>query len=386
MKGHIRRRYAGAWSVILSGARADTGKQFQKWHTVRGTKKDAERELARLIHEYETGAYVAPVHLTVAEYMNQWLNNSAGMRIATRTFERWSQLVRTHIAPGIGKHKLTSLKPAHLEAFYRELLTSGRLSGKGGLSPRSVLLIHRVLHSAFQRAVRLGMLARNPCDQAEAPRADSKEQRVLNGEQVAALLESLGSSPIYMPVLLAITTGMRRGEICALLWKDVDLERGLLWVNRTFMETAGGLVLKEPKTARSRRQVALPAVAIAALRKHKAAHAELMLQLGQSGIEERFVCAWEDGRPVPPAYVTHRFIKELRRAGLPHVRFHDLRHSYATLLLGAGQDMKIVSEMLGHADIRTTYNIYSHVSEQMQRQAADKLDSVLTNARSPLKP
>ena len=120
--------------------------------------------------------------------------------------------------------------------------------------------------------------------------------------------------------------------------------------------------------------------------RHKAAHAELMLQLGQSGIEERFVCAWEDGRPVPPAYVTHRFIKELRRAGLPKVRFHDLRHSYATLLLGAGQDMKIVSEMLGHADIRTTYNIYSHVSEQMQRQAADKLDSVLNNARPPLKP
>ena len=199
-----------------------------------------------------------------------------------------------------------------------------------------------------------------------------------NGEQVAALLESLGSSPIYMPVLLAITTGMRRGEICALLWKDVDLERGLLWVNRTFMETAAGLVLKEPKTARSRRQVALPAVAIAALRKHKAAHAELMLQLGQSGIEERFVCAWEDGRPVPPAYVTHRFIKELRRAGLPSGA---LPRSPAQLRDAASRRRAGYEDRLRdacHADIRTTYKSTSHVSEQMQRQAADKLDSVLT--------
>ncbi len=138
-----------------------------------------------------------------------------------------------------------------------------------------------------------------------------------------------------------------------------------------------------PKTRQGRRQVALPPMTVQALIAHKAAQAEKMLLLGTSGIEDRYVCSWEDGRPYPPAYVTHRFIKEIRKAGLPRVRFHDLRHSYATLMLAAVQDMKVVSQMLGHADIRTTYNIYSHVSTAMQKAAADKLDSVLRSAPKP---
>lgn len=381
MKGHIRRRGKSSWSIVLDLGRGCDGKRLQKWHTVRGSKRDAERELARLVHELETGAYVEPTKMTVAELLQRWLADYARANVSGKTYERYAEIIRNSLIPALGHHQLTKLHPLHIQAFYADMLENGRKNGpRGGLSPMTVRHYHRVLRKALHDAVRWRLLGRNPAEAVDAPRVVRKEMKVLDIAQVSQLLRAAEGSRFHIPIVLAIATGLRRGEILALRWEDVDLNAGMITVRRALEQTRQGIGFKQPKTPKSRRMVVLPEFAVGLLRTQREAQAVQKLVLSPGYQDTDLVCTEADGRLMNPEHLSRCFHGVLKQAGLPDVRFHDLRHTHATILLREGIPAKVVAERLGHSTIVLTLDTYSHVLRPMQEEAARKLDDALRTA------
>ncbi len=380
MKGHIVKRGEDTWSLVFDLGRGEDGKRKQKWVTVRGTKREAEKELARLLHEAHTGTFVEPSRMTLAEYLEYWLENYAQTKVSPKTFESYAEFIRLYIIPKLGQHKLAKLQVAHIQSYYTQMLTSGRLKRAGGLSAQSVLHQHRILRQALQQAVKWQFLGRNPADAVVAPRPDHREMRALTDRETAQLLKAAEGTRLYMPILLAITTGLRRGELLGLRWADMDLSTGVLSVRQSLGRTRSGMAFKPPKTAKSRRTVTLPAFVIEALERHRAVQNEERRLLGGAYQDQDLVAAEPDGQPQSPGALSRAFSKLIIAKRLPQVRFHDLRHSHATQLLKQGVHPKIVSERLGHSTIGLTLDTYSHVLPGMQEEAAKRVDTALRAA------
>ena len=289
-------------------------------------------------------------------------------------------MIDGHIRPALGSYMLPKLAPLHVQAFYSSALAKGRKDGKGGLSAQSVVHFHRLLHKAFAQAVKWQLLARNPIQAVEPPRAERQEMRALDEDETASLLSLLGESRLYMPVMLAVTTGLRRGEILGLRWSNVDLATGTITVVQSLEQTKEGLRFKSPKTHRSRRSIALPAITVEALRSHRAKQAEERLALGPAYDDHDLVCPRPGGAPWPPDMFSTAFAALVRRSGMRPFRFHDLRHSHASHLLRAGVHPKIVSERLGHSTVGITLDTYSHVLPGMQEDAVRLIDAALATA------
>ena len=380
MRGHIRRRGRSSWAIVIDIGRDANGKRRQKWHTVRGTKRDAERELARLLNELSTGTYVEPSRIRLSDYLRRWLEDYARQKVSPKTFERYAQLINRNIVPELGGRKLAELRPLHIQAFYSECLTQGRKDGRGGLSPQTVLHLHRVLHRALEHAVRWQLLARNPAAAVEPPKPQRTEMRALNDIETAQLLRSLEGSRLFAPVFIAVTTGLRRGEILALRWCDLDLERGEAEVLQSLEQTSDGLRFKRPKTGRGARSVALPQIAIEFFATLRTKQARERLSLGSLYDDHDLVCPGPEGKPWPPDNLSTAFAAFVRRSELQHLRFHDLRHTHATQLLREGVHPKVVSERLGHSTVAITLDTYSHVLPGMQKDAVARLDMALRSA------
>lgn len=255
----------------------------------------------------------------------------------------------------LGNVLLPKLRAVHISAAYAKALAEGRRKGKGGLSPRTVVHMHRVLRQALQQAVDWEILARNPTDKLKPPKVEKKEMRALDAAETATMLETLRASRLFMPVLLAVTCGLRRGEITALRWRSVDLVNLQLEIRVSSEQTKTGVREKETKTGGARK-VTLTSLAVEELRRHKVRQAEELLRLGQRQSDEMYVIAQVDGQPRKPNSLTHEFVRFIARSRLPRIRFHDLRHTHATQLLGNNVHPKIVQERLGHEDIGTTLN------------------------------
>jgi integrase len=253
-------------------------------------------------------------------------------------------------------------------------------TGEGGLSAQSVVHLHRVLHRALAQAVKWQLRARNPVDAVEPPKPERREMRALDEDQTAELLSVLEGRRLYIPVLLAVTTGLRRGELLGLRWSDVDLASGTLTVQQTLEQTKDGLRFKSPKTHRSRRSIVLPEMTVEALGSHRAAQAEEKLALGPAWDEHGLVCPRQGGAPSAPDVFSTAFAAFVRRSGMKPFRFHDLRHSHATHLLRAGVHPKVVSERLGHSSVGITLDTYSHVLPGMQQDAVRLIDVALRTA------
>lgn len=387
MKGHIRKRGKNSWAIAIYIGRNERGKPRYKWHTVKGGKRKAEDECTRLLNQLATGEYVEPSRTTLAEYLERWLADYAEVNVAPKTFERYAEIVRKHLVPALGHHRLTKLQPLQIQAYYSLALQSGRRDGKGGLSAQTVIHHHRVLKDALSQAVRWRLLVRNPSDAVEPPRRQDLEMQVLEETQIGTLLKGAAAKSIYIPILLAVTTGMRRGEILGLRWNDLDLNAGTLAVCQSLEHTrSGGLKFKQPKTRRSRRVVALPGFARDALRKHRALQAKVRLLAGPDYKDNELVCARWDGNPRNPGALTRAFAKLIVDLGLPKIRFHDLRHSHATQLLREGIHPKVVSERLGHSTVGITLDTYSHVTPGMQEEAAKRIDVALRSVLRKRKP
>ncbi|HKR83926.1 MAG TPA: tyrosine-type recombinase/integrase [Terriglobales bacterium] len=381
--GHIRERSPESWELRYSlGTDPATGKRRTATATVKGDRRAAEKELRRLLRTLDTGEHVDPTRITLREWLTTWL---AAVReeVSPKTHERYSEIVQNFLVLELGALPITKLSAAHIQAAYTKWATEGRRDGKkGGLSPRTRRHIHRIFNCALARAVEQQVLARNPGDafRKRLPKVERREMVTLSPEQSARLLEAIRHTRFYWPVLLALSTGMRRGETLALRWKNVDLERGTLRVVESLEQTKSGIRFKAPKTDRVR-VITLPGFATEALRRHKREQAEELLMLGIRQSGENLVCGRADGLPLQPQTLTHNFIRLVGRLrDLPRVRFHDLRHSHATQLLLDGVHPKIAQERLGHASITTTLDLYSHVTDTMQNDAAARLDVAFRTA------
>lgn len=378
MRDNIKQRGKKSWAIKLELERDPvTGKRRQAWHTVHGTRRDAEIEKTRLLHQLNEGSYIEPHKVTVRQHLECWLRDYATHHVAAKTLERYREICDKHLIPALGHHRLAKLRPMEIQAYYSEALKAGRLHGEGGLSAQTVKHHHRVLSQALRQAVKWQILAKNPCEAVEAPRPVGREMRILDQSQTAALLRAAEGSWLYMPILLAVTTGMRRGEVLGLSWRDVHLDQADLSVTQSLEQTAAGLALKAPKTPRSRRSISLPALSVEALRRHRTAQNEERLRAGPSYAAHGLVCCRADGQPLSPRDLTKAFGRLLARLGFGAVRFHDLRHTHISHLLQAGVHPKVASERAGHASVAITLDIYSHVVPGLQVDAASRIDAAL---------
>ncbi|MDP9358886.1 MAG: site-specific integrase [Chloroflexota bacterium] len=377
MRGSIQ-KYVGqrgtAWYAVVDlPPDPATGKRRQK-RVSAPTKRECETLVTQVIAAAERGGTTVDGKETVRHYLARWLA-AVEPTLKPATFRRYGDMVRLHIVPVAGDVRLTKLSPLDVQRLYADRLVSG-------LSPTTVSNLHAMLHRALEQAVRWGLLARNVTEMVDPPRRATPETATWDTRQVAAVLATADRDDDGCGALwrLALLTGMRRGEILGLMWQDVDLDRGMLSVRRTLSRGKGGTwEFGTPKTTAGRRSIALPPSVVESLKRHRIQQVEHRLALGPLWEDRGFVFTNETGGPLHVNALAGRFRHLVASAEVPRIRFHDLRHTSATLMLANGEHPKIVQERLGHADIAMTMR-YSHVTMGMQRDAADRLDAALRKA------
>ncbi len=358
-EGSVYRR--GDGRIIGEYEDANGKHRYVSWKT----KAEVRAKLRKLLTERDAGIAYDSENLTVGGYLDRWLEAIKGS-VRSRTWRRHEQIVRVHLKPTIGRMKLDRLNALQVQAVYRQKLD-------GGLSARTVEIVHATLRKALKQAVGWSLVPRSVAEAVTPPRPVRKEIAPLTGEQVRTLLEAARGNKLEALYILAVTTGMRQGEIIGLRWEDVDLRGGTLRVNRSVYEG----VASPPKTTAGRRTIRLPERAVLALERHRTNVA------AWSESVTGWVFASTKGTPLGHQNLRSRSWKPLlERAGLPHsVRFHDLRHTCATLLLSKGVPVKVVSEMLGHADVAITLSVYQSVLPHMQESAARVMEDTLSELR-----
>jgi len=340
------------------------------------TKKEVRDKKNNALHDQQQGTLPTTSKQTVAQFLDHWLENTQKASVRPRTYERYEEVIRLHINPAIGRYQLQKLTAQHIETFYTEKL-------KKGLSPRTVNTFHNILHKALDKAKKLRLVAENVTELVDRPRVEETEINPLSLEQIKVLLAVAQGHPMEALLTLALATGMRRGELLGLKWKDIDFEKGTLQVRRIMSrvpsklktEERRGYVEAATKTKRSRRSIVIVPFALEALRRHQE-HQQVAKEKATRWVENDLVFRTSVGTPLHPDNNIFVPFKELlKEAKLPNIRFHDLRHSAATLLLSEGVHPKIVQEILGHSNINITLNVYSHVLPGMQQGAMDKMNS-----------
>lgn len=365
-EGALFKRSDGRWVarlVLPNGAR--------KTYYGR-TMKEASAKLKEAKKAVDDGVDLSAEKMTLAVFLDKWL--AASVKPATRhkTYTTYESLCRTRIAPAIGSKKLEKVTALDLQALYSELADAG-------LSPRTVHHVHRVLHQAFGQAVGWKLIARNPCDGAKPPRVPRAELTVWTPAQADAFLVATRDHRMHALYVLALSSGMRQGELLGLKWSDLDLSAGTAAVRRSLQWQRGvGLAFTEPKTSRSRRTIHLGRKTVDALRAHGDRQTWERRKAGDAWADMDLVFCDEAGGPLSPTNETKRFQRATKAAGLPAIRFHDLRHTAASILLVKGVHAKLVSEMLGHATITLTLDTYSHVIPAMHADAAAVMDAVFS--------
>ncbi|MDP9364704.1 MAG: site-specific integrase [Chloroflexota bacterium] len=347
-----------------------TGKRRQRSKSFR-TRKEAQAALAQWGAEIARGTALEPSRATVGDLLGQWLASVAAHNVKAATLEDYEATVRVHVLPELGSVPVQRLTAARVQSFYAAKLAAGA-------SPRTVQLCHLRLSQALKQGVAWGLVPHNACASVRAPRVTYKRFETWNPDEARAFLAAAEGDALSPLWLLALSTGMRRGELLGLRWRDVDLDAGTLSVRQCLIPSKGGPVLAEPKTAAARRLVRLPAEAIAALREHRRRQVERRLALGSLWRDLDLVLCTGEGNVVNPANVDRSFARLVRAAGVRRIRFHDLRHTHATWLLAAGQPVKVVSERLGHARVSITLDTYAHVLPDMQEAAAEAIGSLLS--------
>ena len=379
MNGSVRRRGAG-WEYYYRELNPGTGRWRQRSKGGFASRREAETALRAVLTTMDSGNYVSPSSLSLGDYLvHRWLP-SIKTTIRASTHASYARIVRLHIVPRLGAVKLQALDPMMLNEFYAALLRDGRALGEGGLSVRTVRYVHAVLHRALRDAMRWQLLTRNVTEAADPPKEGTVARpmmRTWSAETLRSFLAACEGDRKHPAWLLLASTGMRRGEVLGLSWDDVDLETAQLAVRRTLVAVDMDVAFSEPKTQRSRRVVALDATTVAALRSWRRRQAEDKLALGPAYDDRGFVFTRADGRPFDPNDFSREFDRRVKRLGLPRIRLHDLRHTWATLALQAGIHPKVVSERLGHSTIAITLDIYSHVTPTLQREAADVVAGVI---------
>jgi integrase len=380
MSGHIRRRGKHSWEAkFYDGRDPATGKRIVRYASVKGTRKDAERRLVELLKARDDGAYVEPSKLTVAEHVRarvaQW---EAAGDISAKTAERYRELVENQIVPHLGAKLLQRLKPADLEGWHSTLKIKGRKGGEDGISGKTIAHAHQVLRKALGDALKNDMIAKNVAVSQRPPKGEGGEVVILTDEQVKALLPTLEGRAMYVPVAVALFTGLRRGELLALRWANVNLDSKVLRVREALEETASGIRAKEPKTRKGTRDVTLPDLVVDTLREHRRQQLEWRLAAGLGKLpDDALVFPRPDGGHQSPKDFSTAWGVVADRIGLGAVTFHALRHTHASQLIDAGVDIVTISRRLGHASPNVTLGIYAHMFRKSDDKAAQAINAAL---------
>lgn len=374
-EGSIYRRKDGRWvGEIFLGFDQSGKKKVLRFYGK--TREEVQNELIKALRDRQLGVLGEPARQTVGQFLQDWLENSVKGSVRPRTLENYRYAVSHMMA--IARVPLVKLTPQHIQRMYRE-------KQEAGLT-RTVSLMHSVLHKALGQAVKWGLVPRNVVEAVNPPRVPRKEFRPLSPEEVSRFLEAAKDDRLYALYVLAVSCGLRLGELLGLKWDDVDLAKGAIRVARQLQWIKGtGPVFSEPKSAKARRTIVLPANVQAVLRRHRTRQAEERLKLGDVWQDWGLVFTTTIGTPLDPRSVYDSFYPLLEKARLPRIRFHDLRHTCATLLLAQGVHPKIVQEQLGHSQVNLTLDTYSHVTAPMLQEAAEKMDAILGLALKPRK-
>lgn len=360
------------WYFVLTHGKKEDGKprQFKK----RGfkTKQEALKALHELEHSLMTGAYIAPTKMLYGEYLlNQWLEDKQ-TKVKKQTLQTYRWLVEKHIVPAIGNMELLQLTPMAIQKLYNQL------TKEKALSDENIQKVHTLINDSLKKAERWGLISKNPASLVDRPKAVKKEIKVWDVKEVQTFLKHAKShSRYYIAFLLALTTGMRQGEILGLRWRDVDFETGCLRITQT-LSSDGKEILPYTKTKSGSRTVDLPEETIIQLKKHRKLIEAEKLEVGLEAYNNLgLVVCTELGTPTNKSNIRRSFNSIIKKAKIPKIRFHDMRHTHATLLLLQGVNPKIVSERLGHADVRITLDTYSHLLPSMQKDTAIKFGKML---------
>jgi integrase len=349
------------------------GGKRQRKYIYGATAAEVQAFLLKARSDHVQGLPVAIERQTVAQYLACWLEDAVRPAVRPLTFEQYHLHIRLYLAPLLGHHQLSKLGVQHVRAFIRQKLADG-------LAPRTVQLSLVTLRCALGQAVKDGLIARNVAKLADGPHVKPPELRTFSPAEARIFLDAVGGDRLEALYTVAVTLGLRQGEALGLRWQDIDLEERRLTVNQTVERLGRGdnskLVLMEPKTSRSRRTLSLPDMAVKALRLHRVRQLETRLAAGSDWQDTGMVFTTGHGTPLDPRNLYRDFRRILKRAGLPAIRFHDLRHSAASLMLAQGIPLRSIQEILGHSSIAITANLYAHVGEQLKREAADAMDAI----------
>src|SRR4051794_1059040 len=368
-EGSIFKREEGRWCAAISAGWRN-GKVLRKY--IYGQTKDEVRQkLTKAKRDQDMGLPIAMERQKLSDYLHNWLENSAKASIRPKTYISYEQLIRVHINPALGSMYLEKLAPQHIQQFMNDKLAEG-------LSTRTVQYLHAVLRRAIVQALKWGLVGRNVATLVDAPRVEHKVLRPFTPEEAQQFLGAIKGDRLEALYSVALSLGLRQGEALGLRWDDVDLENGTLSVRYALQRVKGKLELVEPKTQKSRRTIALPAMAIGALTKHKMVQDTERQWAADRWQATGHVFTSTIGTPLDDCNVTHQLHRILKTAGLPRLRFHGVRHTCATLLIAQGVHPRYVMGILGHSQIALTMNTYGHVFLSIQREAASKMDEIVS--------
>jgi integrase len=373
MKGHVR-FYKGAWRpVIYEGREINSkGKLTDKYRWLGGfpTEREADEELSRQLAAKAEGSYVRPSAMTVRQYLDHWLTvKKTGA--SPKTYQEYEGKVRLYVTPAIGGVRLGKLTALDVEALYAHLLKKGHQGGKKGLSEQTVLHVHRLLHKAFEDAVKKKLVSYNVIHAAQPPAVPHREMEAPDEDTMTLLMfKAKKAGYLWLPVVMASGSGMRRGEILAARWSDFNAATGAIRVTRSLCQTREGLVFKDAKKKKSRRVVELPQFVLDALAEVREEQRENRTKHGSEYQELDLICAMPNGSPIPPDKLSKTF-SLLKRRLLLKARFHDLRHGHASQALQDGTPVKTVQSRLGHATAAFTLDVYGHLMPGDDKRAAD---------------
>jgi integrase len=385
MRGHIRKRGERSWELKYDAPTDGGGHRRIVYRSFKGTRREAQAELTRQLAQVAASGHVEPAKLTVAEFVRSRFEHwKASGVISPLTAQRYGQLIGWHIVPYLGGRLVQKLSTRDIEAWHTTLMTrgrkgrNGRPDGESGLHARTVTHVHKVLTRALNDGVKHGLLLRNVCSVQRAPKVAAIEMQILTPQQVAEFSALVDGHPLAAAAIVALFTGMRRGEILALRWGNVDLDNEIIKVRESLEQTKAGLRFKPPKSRAGVRDVTLPAIVTDTLVAQRKRLLEQRLMLGQGKLTDKDLVfpAW-DGSPQWPNAFGTAWSRLAAASGLA-VSFHELRHTHASQLIDHGVDVVTISKRLGHSSAAITLSVYAHLFQKDDSKAAAAINAALT--------
>jgi integrase len=371
-EGSITKRKDGRWMARVLTGYNDQGAPIRK--AVYGkSEKEVKEKLTEIMYKRQTGTYKEPSKTTVSQWLDNWLDDYMKPSLRPTTWANYETQIRVHIKPAIGNLKLSQLQTGHLQRLYNSKIDAN-------MSPKTVKNIHTVIHAALHQAILENLIINNPADAVKLPKSRQKEMATLDNNGLKKFFTIAAESKYYGAYLLALSTGLRRGELLALRWSDVDLNKRTITVRQSLSRVKGGLIFQEPKTPLSQRTISIPKEVVWELRKIMGRQSNVK-QLDKKIYDDKYdlVFCTEIGKPLDPSTFTRAFQRDLLAAGLPKLRFHDIRHTFATISLQEGVSVRAVQEALGHYSPAFTMTVYSHVTEQMKKEHNKKIGALISS-------